>query len=294
MASNTSSTPAAPAPTAPTAACRSTSTTRWTTRSACTPPPSAATSCWRTATAICTACRPPGCASLPCTARGDGPTWRRCCSRTPSSPAGPIEVYNGGHMLRDFTYIDDVVEAVLRLSRAAGGAGPDFDPLHPDPATSHAPFRIYNVGNQQPVALSDFIDALEEALGRSAERLRGRCRAPTWRPPAPTPTTCARRSAGPRPRRCAPASSASSNGFSSRGLPCVARGGGHAAALPVAGRADARRGRQCAAADDPGAGGDGGLALAVAADPGRRRQPRPHRRAHPRSRGRPVPGMWRR
>jgi UDP-glucuronate 4-epimerase len=83
----------------------------------------------------------------------------------------PIEVYNGGHMLRDFTYVDDVAEAVLRLAARPAEACPDFDPLHPDPAASHAPFRIYNVGNQQPVRLSDFIDALEEALGRRAERL---------------------------------------------------------------------------------------------------------------------------
>jgi UDP-glucuronate 4-epimerase len=83
----------------------------------------------------------------------------------------PIEVYNGGHILRDFTYVDDVVEAVLRLAARPAEPWPDFDPLHPDPATSHAPFRIYNVGNQQPVRLSEFIDALEEALGRRAERL---------------------------------------------------------------------------------------------------------------------------
>jgi UDP-glucuronate 4-epimerase len=83
----------------------------------------------------------------------------------------PIEVYNGGHMLRDFTYVDDVVESVLRLSARPAEPDPAFDPVHPDPATSHAPFRIYNVGNQQPVALSEFIDALEEALGRRAERL---------------------------------------------------------------------------------------------------------------------------
>jgi UDP-glucuronate 4-epimerase len=83
----------------------------------------------------------------------------------------PIEVYNGGRMLRDFTYIDDVVESVLRLAARPAAPDPDFDPLQPDPATSHAPYRIYNVGNQQPVVLSDFIDALEEALGRRAERL---------------------------------------------------------------------------------------------------------------------------
>ena len=83
----------------------------------------------------------------------------------------PIEVYNGGRMLRDFTYVDDVVESVLRLAARPAEPDPGFDPAHPDPAASHAPFRIYNVGNQQPVELSAFIDALEDALGRSAERL---------------------------------------------------------------------------------------------------------------------------
>jgi UDP-glucuronate 4-epimerase len=97
----------------------------------------------------------------------------------------PIEVYNGGRMLRDFTYVDDVVEAVLRLAARPAAPDPGFDPLRPDPATSHAPYRIYNVGNQQPVALSDFIDALEEALGRRAERL------PRPMPGADMAATCA-------------------------------------------------------------------------------------------------------
>jgi UDP-glucuronate 4-epimerase len=83
----------------------------------------------------------------------------------------PIEVFNGGKMVRDFTYVDDVVESVLRL--AAQPAEPDkaFDPEHPDPATSYAPYRIYNVGNQQAVELNAFIEALELALGRKAERV---------------------------------------------------------------------------------------------------------------------------
>jgi UDP-glucuronate 4-epimerase len=97
----------------------------------------------------------------------------------------PIEVYNGGHMLRDFTFVDDVVESVLRLAAQPAAPSPDFDPLHPDPATSHAPFRIYNVGNQQPVQLSEFIDALEEAIGRRAERL------PRPMPGADMAATCA-------------------------------------------------------------------------------------------------------
>jgi UDP-glucuronate 4-epimerase len=97
----------------------------------------------------------------------------------------PIEVYNGGRMLRDFTYIDDVVESVLRLAARPAAPSPEFDPVHPDPATSHAPYRIYNVGNQQPVELGDFIDALEDALGRRAERL------PRPMPGADMAATCA-------------------------------------------------------------------------------------------------------
>jgi UDP-glucuronate 4-epimerase len=83
----------------------------------------------------------------------------------------PIEVYNGGRMLRDFTYIDDVVESVVRLMDQPAAPDPRFDHSHPDPATSYAPYRIYNVGNQQPVALLEFIEALEDALGRRAERV---------------------------------------------------------------------------------------------------------------------------
>ncbi|MGJ7916309.1 NAD-dependent epimerase/dehydratase family protein [Massilia sp. LXY-6] len=97
----------------------------------------------------------------------------------------PIEVYNGGRMLRDFTYVDDVVESVLRLAARPAEPDPGFDPVHPNPAASHAPFRIYNVGNQQPVLLSDFIDALEDALGRHAERV------PRPMPAADMAVTCA-------------------------------------------------------------------------------------------------------
>jgi UDP-glucuronate 4-epimerase len=82
----------------------------------------------------------------------------------------PIHLFNGGNMLRDFTYVDDVVEAVLRLVRQPALPDPAFDPVNPDPATSDAPYRIYNVGNQQPVVLGEFIDALEAAMGSTAER----------------------------------------------------------------------------------------------------------------------------
>jgi UDP-glucuronate 4-epimerase len=87
------------------------------------------------------------------------------------SAGRPIEVYNNGRMLRDFTFIDDVVESVVRLAAQPAAPDPSFDPTHPDPATSYAPYRIYNVGNQQPIELTEFIDELERALGRKAERV---------------------------------------------------------------------------------------------------------------------------
>jgi UDP-glucuronate 4-epimerase len=83
----------------------------------------------------------------------------------------PIEVFDDGRMLRDFTFVDDIAEAVVRLAARPATPDPGFDPAAPDPASSCAPHRVYNVGNQQPVVLSDFIDALELALGRKARRL---------------------------------------------------------------------------------------------------------------------------
>ncbi len=82
----------------------------------------------------------------------------------------PIEVYNYGRMRRDFTYIDDIVEGVVRVMDTVPGPDPGFDTNAPDPARSTAPYRIYNIGNNQPVALEDFIATLEEACGRRAER----------------------------------------------------------------------------------------------------------------------------
>jgi UDP-glucuronate 4-epimerase len=83
----------------------------------------------------------------------------------------PIEVFNDGKMLRDFTYVDDVVESLTRVIARPAAPNPDFDACHPDPATSCAPYRIYNIGNQQPVELMEFIVALENALGRKAEKI---------------------------------------------------------------------------------------------------------------------------
>ena len=82
----------------------------------------------------------------------------------------PIRVYGEGRQSRDFTYVDDIVEAVIRASDRVATPDPDFDPAHPDPATSNAPFRLYNIGNNAPVGLSDFISELEAALGKPAIR----------------------------------------------------------------------------------------------------------------------------
>jgi UDP-glucuronate 4-epimerase len=82
----------------------------------------------------------------------------------------PIKVYGHGRQSRDFTYIDDIVEGVIRASDRIAAPDPDWDPADPDPATSNAPFRIYNIGNNAPVGLSDFIAALEAALGKPAIR----------------------------------------------------------------------------------------------------------------------------
>jgi UDP-glucuronate 4-epimerase len=80
----------------------------------------------------------------------------------------PIDVFNNGQHARDFTYIDDVVEGVLRTADRIPQPNPDWDGLRPDPATSSAPYRIYNIGNQRPIELMHFIGVLEKALGREA------------------------------------------------------------------------------------------------------------------------------
>jgi len=81
---------------------------------------------------------------------------------------GPIKVFNHGDMQRDFTYIDDVVEGVARVIGLIPASDPAWLAESPDPATSSAPWRIYNIGNNQAVPLMDFIAALEHALGREA------------------------------------------------------------------------------------------------------------------------------
>ncbi len=82
----------------------------------------------------------------------------------------PIDVYNHGRMRRDFTYIDDIVQGVLRAGDRIALPNPDWDGAAPDPGTSPAPYRVYNIGNHTPVELDHFIGAIEKALGKKAVR----------------------------------------------------------------------------------------------------------------------------
>jgi UDP-glucuronate 4-epimerase len=80
----------------------------------------------------------------------------------------PIQVFNHGDMMRDFTYIDDVIASVSETLFKTATPNINFDAKHPDPATSHAPYRIFNIGNSQPVPLMKFIETIENALGKKA------------------------------------------------------------------------------------------------------------------------------
>ena len=81
-----------------------------------------------------------------------------------------IDVFNHGNMQRDFTYVDDIVEGVIRVMDRTASANPAYDPLVADPATSNAPYRVFNIGNNNPVPLLDFIACVEDALGKKAEK----------------------------------------------------------------------------------------------------------------------------
>lgn len=80
----------------------------------------------------------------------------------------PIDVFNNGNMQRDFTYVDDIVEGVVRVIDSPPAGNPGWSGRQPDPGTSVAPYRVYNVGNSRPVKLLDFIEAIEDALGKRA------------------------------------------------------------------------------------------------------------------------------
>jgi UDP-glucuronate 4-epimerase len=82
----------------------------------------------------------------------------------------PIDVFNHGQMQRDFTFVDDIVEGVIRVLDKPATPDPAFDPVQPDPGTGSAPYRVFNIGNHHPVPLLDFIACIERALGRTAEK----------------------------------------------------------------------------------------------------------------------------
>ncbi len=81
----------------------------------------------------------------------------------------PVELFNGGNHRRDFTYIDNIVDGVIRASDAAATPDPAWNSAAPDPATSSAPYRIFNIGNRQPVRIGDYVKAIEHRLGKKAE-----------------------------------------------------------------------------------------------------------------------------
>ena len=81
-----------------------------------------------------------------------------------------IDVLNNGEMVRDFTYIDDIVEGVIRVLDKTATANPDYDASIPDPATAAAPYRVFNIGHGNPTPLMDYIGALESALGIEAKK----------------------------------------------------------------------------------------------------------------------------
>jgi UDP-glucuronate 4-epimerase len=82
----------------------------------------------------------------------------------------PIQVFNQGQMVRDFTYVDDIVESLIRVLDKPATPDPAFDPASPDPGTSWAPHRVFNIGNSNPTPLMDYIEAIEAALGVKANK----------------------------------------------------------------------------------------------------------------------------
>lgn len=82
----------------------------------------------------------------------------------------PIDIFNHGNMMRDFTYIDDIVESITRLTKRPAKPNLDWTGDHPDPGSSYAPYKVYNIGNNSPVKLMDFIEAIENKLGKIAKK----------------------------------------------------------------------------------------------------------------------------
>jgi UDP-glucuronate 4-epimerase len=82
----------------------------------------------------------------------------------------PIDIFNDGNMVRDFTFVDDIVEGIIRVADKPATLNPTFDHANPDPATSSVPYRVFNIGNNQPTSLMDYIHALESELGLTANK----------------------------------------------------------------------------------------------------------------------------
>ncbi|RHX78294.1 NAD-dependent epimerase [Leptospira yasudae] len=80
----------------------------------------------------------------------------------------PIKVFNGGNHTRDFTYIEDIVDGIIKASDRIASPNPNWNPKKPDPATSNAPYRIYNIGNNNPIKLSEYIEEIEQCLNKKA------------------------------------------------------------------------------------------------------------------------------
>src|SRR5580658_1474559 len=159
-----------PAPcTAPTPTCRSRCTRALITRCRCTRRPSVRTSSWRTTTRRCSRCRPPACGSSRCTVRGGAPTWRYSCSRA---------IFSRASRSTCSTTATTGATSPTSMTSRKGWCGPariaqpdpNWDSRAPDPASSSAPFRIYNIGNNQPVQLMRYIEVIEECLGRKAHK----------------------------------------------------------------------------------------------------------------------------
>lgn len=83
----------------------------------------------------------------------------------------PIQVFNNGNMIRDFTYVDDIIESLIRVLDKPAAPDEAFVPVQPDPATSWAPHRVFNIGNSNPTPLMDYIEAVENALGVTANKV---------------------------------------------------------------------------------------------------------------------------
>ena len=136
----------------------------------------------------------------------------------------PIDVFNYGHHRRDFTYVDDIVEGVVRACDRVATGNPAWDSDAPDPGTSRAPYRLYNIGNNKPVELLHYIEVLEECLGQEGAdepaAAAGRATCPT---PGPTSTTSSATWATRRPRRSKRASASSWTGTSATTRPAGRR-----------------------------------------------------------------------